>query len=102
MGLGETEERIGHEVLRVSRRQITGESPEEFELLALVAGTMVHRSGGKSSAARMAGGGRDVRAMSLCWQHGADAGVRRGRLGAAIHPGLKVLDPIDDPTDEFR
>jgi hypothetical protein len=58
MGLGEAEERIGHEVLRVSRRQITGESPEEFELLALVAGATVHRSGGKGSAARVAGGGR--------------------------------------------
>jgi hypothetical protein len=38
MGLGEAEERIGHEVLRVSGHQIAGESPEEFELLALVAG----------------------------------------------------------------
>jgi len=36
VGLGEAEERIGHEVLRVPRREIAGQSPEEFELLAFV------------------------------------------------------------------
>ena len=38
VGLGEAEERIGHEVLRVPRREVAGESPEEFELLAFGAG----------------------------------------------------------------
>ena len=101
MGLGEAEERIGHEVLRISGRQITGESPEEFELLALVAGAMAHGSASRRSAARLAGGGRNVRAMALCRQHGADAGVGGRRLGAAIHPGLQVLDAIDDATAEL-
>ena len=101
-GLGEAEERIGHEVLRISGRQITGESPEEFELLALVAAAMAHGNASRRSAARLAGGRRNVGAMALCRQHGADARVGGGRLGAPIHPGLQVLDAIDDATAELR
>jgi hypothetical protein len=39
--------------------------------------------------------------MALCRQHGADAGVGGGGLGAAIHPGLQVIYAIDDATTEF-
>ncbi len=34
MGLGEREERIGHEVLGVARREIAWQRPKQFELLA--------------------------------------------------------------------
>ena len=32
VGLGEAEEGIGHEILRIPRREIAGQSPKEFEL----------------------------------------------------------------------
>src|SRR5579859_8095706 len=56
----------------------------------------------RRSAARVAGGRRNVGAMALCRQHGADARVGSGRLGASIHPDLQVLDAIDDATAELR
>jgi hypothetical protein len=43
MGLGEGEERIGHEILRVSWREIAGERPEQVELSALREGLMPRR-----------------------------------------------------------
>jgi hypothetical protein len=43
MGFGEGEERIGHEILRVSWREIAGERPEQVELSALREGLMPRR-----------------------------------------------------------
>jgi hypothetical protein len=39
VGLGETEERVGHEILRIPRRKIAGQSPKEFELFPFGSGT---------------------------------------------------------------
>ena len=76
VGLGEAEERIGHEVLRVPRREVAGQSPEEFELLAFGAGAMAHGHGGWDSAARLAGTGRRDGRVALGRQHGPDTRVR--------------------------
>ena len=35
LALGQREERVGHQVLRIARRQFARESMEQFELLAL-------------------------------------------------------------------
>ena len=44
--LGEGEERIGHEILRVSWREIAGERPEQIELSALRRGLTPRRHSG--------------------------------------------------------
>ena len=54
---------------------------------------------GRSAAAGIARGHGGV---PLGRQHRADAGVGRGRLGAARHPGLQVVDLVDDTAAEFR
>ena len=43
MGLRERKERIGHEILRVSGCEVTGERPEQIELSALRVGSMPRR-----------------------------------------------------------
>ena len=45
VGFGEGEERIGHEILRVSWREVAGERAEQIELSALRGGTMPRRHG---------------------------------------------------------
>ena len=46
--LGQREERIGHEVLRVARRKIAGQRPEQIELRTLVAMLVAGRHGAPS------------------------------------------------------
>jgi hypothetical protein len=43
--LGEREERIGHEVLRIARREVARQRPKQFELLAFGAGAVARRHG---------------------------------------------------------
>ena len=90
--LGEREERIGHQVLRVARREIARQRPKQFELLAFgaclrcCALTCADVSG---AAGRHS---RHGRGLPLRRQHGAVAGIGGRRLGAAVGPGLQVLD----------
>jgi hypothetical protein len=46
VGLGETEERVGHEILCVSRREVARERAEQLELLSFRSWAMSRRHDG--------------------------------------------------------
>jgi len=93
--LGEAEEGIGHEVLRIAGREIAGEGAKQFELLPLrCAGS---RHGWRSAAV---GATRDI-VVPLGRQDRSSAGIGRGLLGAAVRPGLQIVDRIDNAATEL-
>src|SRR5689334_6080685 len=59
------------------------------------------RMGLTGSAARLAGWS-DGRRLALRRQHGPDARVGSRSLGAAIDPGLQILQAVDDAAAELR
>ena len=102
--LGEREKWIGHQVLRIPRREVARERTEEIELLAPWSSS---GGGGMSSLRasisaapgphRPAGQG----GLALCGQHGSDAGIGGRVLGAEVGPGLEVVERIDDAAADL-
>ena len=97
MGFGKREEGIGHEILRVSWREVAGERPEQIELPALREGPMPRRhSKNRPRSACIAAGLRNGgERLALRRQHLAARIGGRGD-GAALGPGFEIVDGIDD------
>jgi hypothetical protein len=90
--LGEAEEGIGHEVLRIAWSEIAGKCAEEFEL-------PLGSAPARSVGAAMGIARRDGH-VPLGGEDRAYAWIGGRFLGAEIDPGLQIIERIDDaPTD---
>jgi hypothetical protein len=97
---GQREERIGHEVLGVTRCEIAGQRPEQVELVPLADALVLegHVWPPLSADTRRVGERVHVR---LCRQHGPGPGIGGRRLGPAVGPGLEIVDRVHDSAADL-
>ena len=101
MRLGEREERVGHEVLRIAGREIARQRAKTVR----AARVRIVCDGARTcalSAARLAGLFELGRRMPSCRQHDGLARIGCRRLHRRIDPGLQVLEAVDDAAAELR
>ena len=99
MRLGEAEEGIGHEILRVARREIAWQRPKEFELLAF---GRCERCADMRSAARRTGRCRKLGGWRFAGRTVRLAGSDVDALAPRRDPRLEILDAIDHAPAELR